>query len=755
MAPTRSEWVRGARGLMGRCFPRDVRWLTAIWALAVFIAGVIILSTSLTPGRLDLRAGQVAPEDIEATRTIVDRTAMERARRAAAAQVPDQYQIDPKITASAEGTVTAIFAAIREANSDPSEPYASRSTGLAEACSPFGLSFTDSSMSAALNASPDTLDSMEGQVRAVVLAVMQTGVRQEYLEAARLQAASNISQFDLTYGQKALLRSVAELSVVPNMVFNASETQAKREEAMAAVPLIQVLKGQMVVRAGDVVTDDHLSILQDLGLLSGRPAWAALFGILLIMLVIMGAVGFYLWLFDRDVARSGRRLSLLGLLSLMTMILSAGAHSFSGFIVPVAAGTMLISILLNPRLGVFMSFAFSLFTGLLVGNDLRFALVALAGGLTGVFAVSRLGQRSDLMRAGLLVAGANVVTILGVNNLAGQGLFELATMKDTLWGAGNGIASAVLAIGSLPFLEDIFGILTPVNLLELANPNRPLLHKLLMEAPGTYHHSIIVGNLAEAAAAEIGGNTALVRVGALYHDIGKVKRPYFFIDNQFGGENPHDKIAPSLSSLIITSHVRDGVAMAQEAGLPQEVINLIQQHHGNSLVSYFYSRATEARDPEQVVEEDFRYDCPRPQTLEAAILMLADSCEAAVRSLTKATPGRIEAVVRKIIKDRLADGQLEQSPLTFKDLDRITEVFSRVLAGTFHQRLEYPDSVELRGRLGRNGKAAGGKTNGYGSGGRGSGNGGRTNGCAGKADGGGVRPNGNGRKTSGGSGGRW
>jgi putative nucleotidyltransferase with HDIG domain len=307
------------------------------------------------------------------------------------------------------------------------------------------------------------------------------------------------------------------------------------------------------------------------------------------------------------------------------------------------------------------------------------------------------------------VAGANAAAIIGVDALAGQGVFELATFRDMLWGLGNGMGSAVLTIGLLPFLESFFGVLTAVNLLELANPNRPLLHKLLMEAPGTYHHSIIVGNLAEAAAVEIGGNTALVRVGALYHDIGKTKRPYFFIDNQFGGENPHDKISPSLSALIITSHVRDGVAMAQEAGLPQEVVDLIHQHHGNSLVSYFYTRATENGGAEQVIEDDFRYDCPRPQTREAAILMLADSCEAAVRSLTKAPPGRIEAVVRKIIKDRLDDGQLEQSPLTFKDLDRIATVFTKILAGTFHKRIEYPDSLELRGRPARNGKPVNGK----------------------------------------------
>ncbi|MEW6032746.1 MAG: HDIG domain-containing metalloprotein [Bacillota bacterium] len=708
-AAGRSGWMKSLRSYAGGRLPRDPRWAAAVWAIAVFVAGSLFLSASLTPGRLDLQVGQVAPEDIQATRTIADRVATERARRAAAAQVPDQYEIDPRITAAAETTVSTVFSLIRAANADPRESYSTRATRLLESCAPYGLVLSEGSVSAALNAAPETLDALESQLKSVVLATMQTGVKQEYLAAARTQAGIGISELDLTYGQKTLLRAIADVAIVPNMVFNAADTQAKREEAMAAVPVIQVLKGQMVVRAGDLVTEDHLAILRDLGLLRDRPAWGALFGIFLILVLLELAVFVYLVLFDREILRSPRRLSLLGLLILLTMGLAAGANSFSGFLIPVAAGTMLIAILLNPGLATSVSFVLAFFVGLLAGGDLRFAVVALMGGLAGVFSVTRLGQRAELMRAGLIVAGANAAAIIGVDALAGQGVFELATFRDMLWGLGNGMGSAVLTIGLLPFLESFFGVLTAVNLLELANPNRPLLHKLLMEAPGTYHHSIIVGNLAEAAAVEIGGNTALVRVGALYHDIGKTKRPYFFIDNQFGGENPHDKISPSLSALIITSHVRDGVAMAQEAGLPQEVVDLIHQHHGNSLVSYFYTRATENGGAEQVIEDDFRYDCPRPQTREAAILMLADSCEAAVRSLTKAPPGRIEAVVRKIIKDRLDDGQLEQSPLTFKDLDRIATVFTKILAGTFHKRIEYPDSLELRGRPARNGKPVNGK----------------------------------------------
>lgn len=727
---TRNSWVKSVRAFAWTHFPRDPRIAKGLWLLVIFGFGMILLSASLTPGRYQLKAGETVAADIVATRTIIDRAATDRARQTAAAQVPDQYEIDPQVTSDGEAKVALVFAAIRAAMNSPAS-YDARATTLAEQCSVYGVALDGSAIAAALGATPETINALETQLRSVVDLVMQSGVKREYLEAARAQAGSKIADLGLVAGESYLLRSISDVAIMANMQFNVTATQARREEAMAAVPAVEILKGQVVVKAGSLVTADQLSVLQDLGLLRDRPAWGALLGLALILLLMEGAVALYLYLFDRQVAESYRRLALLSLLVILTMVLAGAARPFNGFFVPVAAGTMLIAVLIDVPLATFMAFILGPFVGLLLGTDLRYAIVALAGGLGGVFAVSRLGQRSDLMRSGLVVGAANTLAIVAVDLLGGRGLFDLVTLKDAMWGAGNGIACAVLTIGCLPFLEDIFGVLTGVKLLELANPDQPLLRRLLMEAPGTYHHSIVVGNLAEAAVAEVGGNTALARVGSYYHDIGKARRPYFFVDNQFGGDNPHDKIAPSLSALIITSHVRDGVAMAEEVGIPREVIDLIQQHHGTSLVSYFYGRATEAGEPESVVEADFRYDGPRPETREAAILMLADACEAAVRSLTKATPGRIEGVVRKVIKDRLDDGQLENSPLTLQDLSRIADVFSRVLAGTFHRRVEYPDLGlrDLRAPRGRNGKApAPGGKSGNGTGRNGNGNGGTRNG---------------------------
>jgi putative nucleotidyltransferase with HDIG domain len=257
-------------------------------------------------------------------------------------------------------------------------------------------------------------------------------------------------------------------------------------------------------------------------------------------------------------------------------------------------------------------------------------------------------------------------------------------------GAAGGVLSAILAIGILPVFEQMFDIITPIKLLELSNPNQPLLKKMLFEAPGTYHHSILVGNLAEAAANEVGANALLTRTGAYYHDIGKIKRPYFFKENQITNDNPHDKITPKLSTLIITSHVKDGMELAEENKLPRAIKDIIEQHHGTTLVRYFYVMAMN-NESEMVEEASFRYDGPKPFSKEAAIVMLADSVEAAVRSMGNPTTLDMEKMVNKIVEEKVNDGQLDNCDLTLKDIEKIKQSFLKILEGIFHSRIEYPE----------------------------------------------------------------
>jgi putative nucleotidyltransferase with HDIG domain len=289
-------------------------------------------------------------------------------------------------------------------------------------------------------------------------------------------------------------------------------------------------------------------------------------------------------------------------------------------------------------------------------------------------------------------------------NLISENLFRMALLSDLMMGFLGGVIASVLVLGIAPIIETLFGYTTDIKLLELANMDHPILKDLILQAPGTYHHSIIVGSLVEAAAKSIAANPLLARVSAYYHDIGKLKKPLYFIENAGGGENRHEHLAPTMSSLILISHVKDGVEMARENRLGERIGHIILQHHGTSLISYFYQKAKEKENPEMesINENDFRYPGPKPQTKEAGIVMLADSVEAASRALADPTPSRIKSLVQRVTNSIFLDGQMEECELTLKDLQKIQESFNRILTAIFHQRIDYPVSMSLESPLKRN-----------------------------------------------------
>ncbi|MFN8576884.1 MAG: HDIG domain-containing protein, partial [Candidatus Sericytochromatia bacterium] len=298
------------------------------------------------------------------------------------------------------------------------------------------------------------------------------------------------------------------------------------------------------------------------------------------------------------------------------------------------------------------------------------------------------------------VSIVNILIIVSLK-LITNNIETTSLIRDLSWGGASGICSAILAIGSLPYLESVFGLITSFKLFELANPNQPLLKQLMVKAPGTYQHSLVVGNLAEAAAEAVNGDPLLTRVGAMYHDIGKMVRPYFFIENQLGIENQHSKISPRLSALVITAHVKEGLELAKEYKLPSTISDFIPMHHGTSLIAYFFHQAKQTENPENVMEEHFRYPGPKPQTKETAILMLADATEAAVRAISKPTVDQIQKTIGKIIKARIDDGQLSEAPLTLVDLEKISVEFLRILQSLYHSRIEYPSEKQIMKDLGR------------------------------------------------------
>ncbi|MGN1249932.1 MAG: HD family phosphohydrolase, partial [Candidatus Spyradocola sp.] len=334
--------------------------------------------------------------------------------------------------------------------------------------------------------------------------------------------------------------------------------------------------------------------------------------------------------------------------------------------------------------------------GILTSSMFQILLMSLFGGAAAVYLAKRITRRSRLVYAGFAVAAVNFVTMLAAGVLTSADI--MATLKSAAYGAGGGLLSAILAVGVTPLLENVFNLVTPQMLLELSNPTQPLLRLLQTEAPGTHHHSLLVANLAEAAAYRIGANALLCRVGAYYHDIGKTRRPIFFKENQIDQPNPHEGMDPAVSAAILAAHVRDGLALADKYKLPQAVKDMIAQHHGDGVMAYFYYNAKKKADEEgrEIDIRDYSYDGPKPQTREAAILMMADTVEAATRTLKDRSRESMSAMIQKLVKDKFESGQLSESPLTFRDLNEISDAFIRTLTGIYHERIEYPNMDTLK-----------------------------------------------------------
>lgn len=430
----------------------------------------------------------------------------------------------------------------------------------------------------------------------------------------------------------------------------------------------------------------------------------SILGVALLVALLLAALYAYVRaLQPKDVARP-RSLLLIGTIFMIVLLLAhyglmvihALSQSFPHIPVsamraalPIPLGGMLLTVLFSSRLAFAGALSLTILTGLMLAAPLSYFLFTFVGSVVGIFAIAGRQERTAFFRAGGVIGLGNAYTLLAFALLDGE---TASLTADMVGGIVSGLAVAVLATGFLPLLEHPFGRTTVFTLLELSNLNAPILKHLVLAAPGTYHHSIMVGTLAESAAEAIGANALLCRVGAYYHDIGKTRHPGYFIENHADAGTRHEKLAPSLSRAIVVSHIKEGIEIAREYGLPEILVDMIPQHHGTRLVSFFYQRAKEAADPEiqAVNEEDYRYPGPRPQTREAAILMLADAVEAATRALTDPTPARIRGVVQKIINAIFVDAQLDECDLTLRDLHIIANSFVRILTGFFHQRIEYP-----------------------------------------------------------------
>lgn len=526
--------------------------------------------------------------------------------------------------------------------------------------------------------------------------------------------------------QHQTLLKLVQQQLRPNLTYNQLETEKRRQQARDDVKpvLFQVKKGEMIVREGARITADQILRLRAIRE-SGRDnrSLQTAMGLLLCILLII-YIGFHFAQGNIRKFRPDSRdllflsavfLALFVLIKVAIFIATGLGNTFAYvdssayyYAIPFAIGAMLVRIVLNSETALLFAVLCALLVGVLFGNSLLMTLYALASGLVGANGVRQCQERSTLYRAGMWVGLTNAALLIGIHFLAGRSL-ELQLAWKVCFGLFSGLLSAVFVNGTIPLVESFFKYTTDIKLLELANMNSPILRQLMIEAPGTYHHSILVGNLVEAAAEAINANPLLARVAAYYHDIGKIKKPLYFIENAGGQRNRHDRLAPSMSGLILTSHVKDGVELAREHKLGAELVDIIQQHHGTALIKFFYDRAKNQTDPEkpQPDERDYRYHGPRPQTREAALIMLADAIEAASRTLQDPTPARIQGMVQKLINNIFTDGQLDECELTLMDLHLIAKSFNRVLAGSFHHRVDYPEPVHIvRDKNEKNGREA-------------------------------------------------
>ncbi|MHB1391631.1 MAG: HD family phosphohydrolase [Clostridia bacterium] len=658
----------------------------------LFIALFFLFVLNARPEIYSLKVGEISNEDIYAPSDIVDKSATELRRRQAEESVEFVYKLDLTVQIDIEKKTDNFFSLLDSVKKSEGVNKAQKLTTLEQESS---ISLGNSLYNTLLDASDADLKTLSGNIKYIINQMLSERISEQQLNDKR----SDIREFFMNLPKKSKLNEIgADIAVMtlrPNMYYDEQTTLAKKQQEREKVEEVVIRKGTIIVNKGKEVTEQQIQLLNAYGLLYGGGSASfelqiyAGYGIIIsICLVIMGL---YLKRLDKKLWASNSTIFLISLIAVITLVITMAVKDISSYLIILPAGAMLISILVSPRVAILSNIMMSILAGFLGGFDMSVVAIMLLTGILGAEMVSRTHHRSTFILAGLAVSLVSLLIIFSVGILGREDVYRM--LNNGMYGAIGGVLSAVLTIGTLPFFESTFDIITPLKLLELSNPNQPILRRLLIEAPGTYYHSILVGNLAEAAAEEIGANPLLCRVGAYYHDIGKLKRPYFFKENQITKDNPHDKITPNLSALVITSHVKDGVEIARKNKLPSAVVRIIDEHHGNTLVAYFYHKALNTEGVEAVEEGKFRYPLRKPQTQEAAIVMLADSVEAYIRSLSEPTQDQVEQGVRKIIKDKLNDAQLDECDLTLKDLEMIGRAFVKVLAGIFHDRIEYPENI--------------------------------------------------------------
>jgi putative nucleotidyltransferase with HDIG domain len=682
---------------------RDVPRLVIAAGILILALAAILGADILPDQPLDAAEGQLATRDIVAPKAIdfESKVQTDQARAAASAAVPFQYSFTTEnaiaIAAAQQlafesrvnGIDTTFAAAI---------PEAGKKALLKNAV----LDLSDPAKATLVGLDAARWAVVRTEAARVLDASERTELRDTEVDETRTRLSGRMAG-GLDEAERMLAAELIEPLVVPNSSLSLPLTTTARAAAAAEVQPVRVTirPGEVIVRNGSPFAATDIEKIDALGLRQTLPDFTSFGGWALLAVLVVGMLLAWIWRFRPGLWHRDNVLILIGLLvvgATLALKITAGRPTLP-FFLPTAAIAMLLAILLDASLATMVIAIVALIGGAVNGGSLEFTAYIFLGGLAGVMTVRRGDRLQVFVQASLAVFAVNalvvtVFSLLGARDV--RGILEL-WFASAASAAGSGIAT----VGTFAVLGSVFGILTVFQLLELANPSQPLLRRVLVETPGTYHHSLMVGNLAERAAEAIGADPLVTRVAAYYHDIGKLANPLAFIENQAGGDNIHDQLDPEVSAQILKQHVADGIDLAYKARLPKALIAYIPQHHGTAIMSYFYARAKELAGPGATVDErKFRHAGPKPQSREAALIMLADGVEASVRSLAARDEPAIRAMVGRIIEERTTDAQFDECDLTLRDLELIREAFVGQLLGMYHTRVAYPQNtvVELESR---------------------------------------------------------
>lgn len=717
---------------------RKLAWdiLIGILTFALIYA---ILITAVSPEKYELKVGDISPDPIAAPRDVEDRLATEARIEIARANVEDKYSINEEVMTGVVAQLDDIFNQIdlaryrankrienwkkdqleeqasqeeQEANpsqlpnTDDQQPIGQvedvldlepdldllfDDLFLSEIQDLFPIELTKDSLMTLLSCKDEELDRLKTGLEESVKKIQGAGIKSDEIEKAKQSLASDMQVLSLTSDLRQLATTIGSSVLKPNYLYDQTLTNQAKDLAASQVEKVIYIKGQYIVNAGQPITEAQMEMLSELGLLKDKVDFSLIFGVFVAVFICLGIIVLYIFYFEKELLDNPIILLMIGLILILSLGLSYVTSLLNPYLVPAAMAGMLLAILTKPRIAMVINMVLAVLISYMLGMQIYALLMTLAGGMVGIMFVQARQHRYVIVWAGIAVSLVSIMAILSSEMLSSGGWNR--PLNSSFYGLMSGMLASVLTIGTLPIWENLFNIITPLRLMELANPNQPLLKRLLMETPGTYHHSIIVANLAESAADAIGANGLMARVGAYYHDIGKLVRPYYFKENQLYSENPHDKLNPVLSKKIITSHTKDGIELAKKYKIPVVIQDFISQHHGTTPVAYFFHKAKENNSDIEI--EDFRYTGPKPTSKEVALVMLADTVEAAVRAMSDRNAEKIEEQIRKLIRDKLLDGQLDNAALTIKDLDTAATSFTKVISGIFHERIEYPDIKAL------------------------------------------------------------